>query len=70
MLSAITTLAFLGTFWLIGVVAIRTLEESGARIAAALAGPQAGDPTAMVLTLWRPQPLRDARVGPLLRAAA
>ena len=68
MLSAITTLAFLGILWLIGVIAIRTLEESGARIAAALAGPQAGEQSAVIVKLQRPA--TTIRAAQPLRAAA
>ena len=38
MLGAFGTLAFLTTLWLIVVLGARVLEESGARIAAALKG--------------------------------
>ena len=69
MLSALTTLAFLGIFWLIGVIAMRTLEESGDRIAAALAGRQAGGRTAVVLELSQPR-IPAIRIEQPLRAAA
>jgi hypothetical protein len=38
MIAALGTLAFLATLWLIVVVGAAVLEESGARIAAALKG--------------------------------
>ena len=69
MLSALTTLAFLGIFWLVGVIAIRTLEESGSRIAAALAGPSKGEQVAQIVTFERRQAAPLRREQPL-RAAA
>jgi hypothetical protein len=38
MLAALGTLAFLATLWLLAVVGAAVLEESGAKIAAALKG--------------------------------
>ena len=39
MIAALGTLAFLATLWLVVVVGAAMLEESGAKIAAALKGP-------------------------------
>jgi len=39
MIAALGTLTFLATLWLLAVVGAAMLEESGARIAAALKGP-------------------------------
>lgn len=38
MLAVLSTLAFVATLWLVGVVAFRTIEESGGKILAALKG--------------------------------
>ena len=38
MIAALGTLAFLGTLWLLVVIGAAVLEESGAKIAAALRG--------------------------------
>ena len=38
MIAALATLAFLVTLWLVAVVGLAALEESGAKIAAALKG--------------------------------
>jgi hypothetical protein len=38
MIAALGTLPFLATLWLLAVVGAQTLEESGAKIAAALKG--------------------------------
>ena len=75
MLAPLATLAFLATLWLIVVVAARTLEESGAKIAAALAGRSV---LAMVPKKMRVEsrprlryrPARPLRAEPKLRAAA
>ena len=40
MIAALGTLPFLATLWLLAVLGARTLEESGAKIAAALKGRQ------------------------------
>ncbi len=45
MIAAFATLAFLATLWLLVVMGAAVLEESGAKIAAALKGkPAAGQP--------------------------
>jgi hypothetical protein len=38
MIAAFGTLAFLGTLWLLVVIGVAVLQESGAKIAAALKG--------------------------------
>ena len=45
MIAALGTLAFLATLWLLVVVGAAVLEESGAKIAAALKGEPAGRQT-------------------------
>ena len=71
MTSAIGTLPFLATFWLLIVLGARILEESGAKIAAALKGkPQhfpAPPPAMRVRVRWRSAPMRG---GSQWRAAA
>ncbi len=52
MIAAFGTLAFLVTLWLLVVVAAATLEESGAKIAAALRG-QSRDRSSPALTAIR-----------------
>ncbi len=75
MLAALATLVFLVTLWTIGVVAVRTLEESGSRMLAALRGhsplaysatfvPVAGRASA------RTRAQRTTRAVPRWRAAA
>ncbi len=71
MIAALGTLPFLATLWLLVVLGARTLEESGAKIAAALKG-ETARPQAIVSvrmrTRLRPQQLRRAELP--LRAAA
>jgi hypothetical protein len=38
MLAVLSTLAFVGTLWLVGLIAFRMSEESGGKIMAALKG--------------------------------
>ena len=62
MLAAFGTLAFLATLWLIVVVGAAILEESGAKIAAALKGEPTHRPVsvpvrARMRVQWR-QPMR------------
>ena len=45
MIAALGTLAFLATLWLLVVVGAAVLEESGAKIAAALKGEPARQPS-------------------------
>ena len=71
MIAALGTLPFLATLWLLVVLGARTLEESGAKIAAALKG-ETARPQAIVSvrmrTSLRPQHIRRAELP--LRAAA
>ena len=73
MLAALGTLAFLATLWLLAVVGAAVLEESGAKIAAALKGELglrpslATAPVRMRTRLRAPQPMR---ARPRRRAAA
>jgi len=50
MIAALGTLPFLATLWLLGVLGAQVLEESGAKIAAALKGASA-QPQAAVRTM-------------------
>ena len=75
MIAALGTLAFLATLWLLVVIGARVLEESGAKIAAALKGARPRRPIAMAFTVParvrsrpRPQPAMRARAE--WRAAA
>jgi hypothetical protein len=73
MIAAMGTLPFLATLWLLVVVGAAVLEESGARIAAALKGetvhrPAFGRLTVRMRERPRSQPVR--RAEPRLRAAA
>ena len=70
MLAALGTLPFLATLWLLVVLGNAVLEESGAKIAAALKGepPRRQIPVSIRVRMRsRPQPMR---VEPRLRAAA
>ena len=71
MLAALGTLPFLATLWLLTVLGARVLEESGAKIAAALKGAtvQPEPPVQMRLRVrWQSRPtIRGERP---LRAAA
>jgi len=71
MIAALGTLAFLTTLWLLVVVGASVLEESGAKIAAALKGEPASRPiqaSVRVRTRLRVQKVMRAR--PRWRAAA
>ena len=73
MLAAFGTLAFLATLWLLVVVGAAVLEESGAKIAAALKGKTALQPEFSVSSVRTRTRLRlraPMRVQPRLRAAA
>jgi hypothetical protein len=71
MIAALGTLVFLATLWLLVVVSAAVLEESGAKIAAALKGKAAYQPTIVpVRARMRPRLTSPARVQPLWRAAA
>jgi hypothetical protein len=72
MMAALGTLTFLATLWLLVVIGAMVLEESGARIAAALKGvreiPSVGVVRLRVRARARPQPAIRARAE--WRAAA
>jgi hypothetical protein len=71
MIAALGTLPFIATLWLVVVLGAAVLEESGAKIAAALKGEPA---EARKLVAWRgrtrPGTERISRVEPRWRAAA
>jgi hypothetical protein len=73
MIAALGTLTFLATLWLLAVVGAAMLEESGAKIAAALKGRPASPPVPDAVRIrlrvrWRAQPLKSPARP--LRAAA
>jgi hypothetical protein len=72
MMAALGTLTFLATLWLLVVIGAMVLEESGAKIAAALKGkretPSVGVLRLRVRTRARPQPVIRAHAE--WRAAA
>ena len=71
MLAAFGTLAFLATLWLLVVIGAAVLEESGAKIAAALKGKPVAPMlpvTVRIRSRARPQPVM--RASPQWRAAA
>ena len=75
MLAVLSTLAFVGSLWLVGVVALRMIEESGGKILAALKGrsPLASSHFAPVAVRVRSRGItqqRPIRVRPKQRAAA
>ena len=71
MLAPLGTLAFLATLWLLTVVGAAVLEESGAKIAAALKGKPAARPmVAPVRMRARPRVQRPMRAAPRWRDAA
>ena len=65
MIAALGTLAFLATLWLLVVVGAAVLEESGAKIAAALRGKSIQSPLYIA-----PVRLRTRRLQKPLRASA
>jgi hypothetical protein len=71
MIAALGTLAFLATLWLLVVVGAMVLEESGAKIAAALKGEPARQPIRIQMRLRSRPRLRSAiRARAEWRAAA
>lgn len=71
MMAALGTLAFLTTLWLLVVVGAATLEESGAKIAAALKGKPAGRKIAVpVRVRTRTRVQQPMRARPRWRDAA
>lgn len=70
MISALATVTFLATLWLLVVVGAAVLEESGARIAAALKGAFFASATPRMTTLrLRARPGAGLRGAPAMRAA-
>jgi hypothetical protein len=71
MTAALGTLPFLATLWLLVVLGARVLEESGARIAAALKGVPPQTPTIVpVRSRERSRPVRLSCAETRWRAAA
>ncbi len=73
MIAALATLAFLATLWLLVVVGAAILEESGARIAAALKGQfgiRTRQPAAYAPVRVRSRLRQPMRARPRLRDAA
>lgn len=73
MLAALGTLAFLATLWLLAVVGAAVLEESGAKIAAALKGELGNRPSLAIAPVRMRTRLRaqqPMRARPRRRAAA
>jgi len=71
MIAALGTLAFLATLWLLVVVGAAVLEESGAKIAAALKGKPAYREIAVPIRVRaRVRVQRPMRARPRWRAAA
>ena len=72
MIAAFGTLAFLATLWLLVVVGAAVLEESGAKIVAALKGKQPRPSFASVALRIRARPRlqQPTRVSASWRAAA
>jgi hypothetical protein len=72
MIAALGTLAFLAALWLLMVVGAAVLEESGAKIAAALKGASRQPfPFYQYLRIRsHPRLMRTMRARPRLRAAA
>jgi hypothetical protein len=65
MIAALGTLAFLATMWLLVVIGAMVLEESGAKIAAALKGTSLRQPVRIAVRVRTRQRLR-----PIMRAEA
>ncbi len=73
MMAALGTLTFLATLWLLVVVGAAILEESGAKIAAALKGASLASAAPQMASLRiraRPRATETMRAAPRLRAAA
>ena len=73
MLAPLGTLAFLATLWLLTVVGAAVLEESGAKIVAALKGKPAVQPSlaiAPVRARMRTRTTQPMRAAPRWRDAA
>ena len=73
MIAALGTLAFLATLWLLVVVGASVLEESGAKIAAALKGaslPSAPRRVAALRLRASPRTIQPVKAAPRWSAAA
>ena len=71
MIAALGTLPFLATLWLLVVLGAAVLEESGAKIAAALKGEPARPKDIVAVRMRiRTRASRPMRAEPRLRAAA
>jgi hypothetical protein len=71
MIAALGTLVFLATLWLLVVVGAAVLEESGAKIAAALKGKQPQRQVSVRVRMRsRPRLQQPVRVSATWRAAA
>jgi hypothetical protein len=71
MIAPLSTLAFLATMWLLVVLGASVLEESGAKIAAALKGKPASPPVIVpVRARARSRLAQPMRAKPRWRAAA
>jgi hypothetical protein len=72
MIAALGTLVFLATLWLLVVVGAAVLEESGAKIAAALKGrqPQPSPISVRIRVRSRPRVQQPVRASAIWRAAA
>ena len=71
MIAPLGTLAFLATLWLLVVAGAAVLEESGAKIVAALKGRLPDQPVASIAILIRmPSRVQPRRVPATWRAAA
>ena len=64
MIAALGTLVFLATLWMLVVLGAAVLEESGAKIAAALKGNPSEQPVHLAFVRVRIR----ARVRPMMRA--
>ena len=73
MIAALGTFPFIATLWLLVVLGAAVLEESGAKIAAALKGESTREPVTGRVTVrmrTRSQPQQVRKAEPRLRAAA
>ena len=70
MIAALGSLPFLATLWLLVVLGARVLEESGAKIAAALKGKAPDQPTFVLRVRTRLRRDRLMRANVEWRAAA
>jgi hypothetical protein len=70
MIAALGTLPFLATLWLLVVLGAKVLEESGAKIAAALKGKPTRQPTFVLRVRTRARREKPMRARTCLRAAA